>query len=266
MSNFDELVEEVSALMDIKEIEEHFDNFFIAANFPYYEIDGDANEEEKKAIFRMFNDDDTILNRALDVLDDYPLCVEANYVCLRLNDETRQDSRFNALYSKNYEYEDYTSYSKKAYIMVLRMYATFLTGIQNFTKAIKIYNKILSLKKERDDEIIYRLGCLYGLTENAQAFYDLYQKEDFNKIEDYLLLLVVLLKHEDELKAQEVFADFLHKYKYVDYIDHIWDLEGNDDPEAVVFQDCVEACFTDLLSIPYFFSWCANNKERSYRS
>lgn len=265
MSSFKDFIYEADFVEPAK-IEEYLIDFFVPNNYHNYLIPKEANEEEINSVYEMFHGEEDILLRASRVLENDPLCLEANYVNFRLNEETLVDVWFNNLFLKESEFNSFTPYGKIEYLGILEIYAKFLTDIHNITFAIKAIKKIVSLEGHYTDATIGRLAYLYSLIENKDGFYDLYINEEFNEIAPYLLLIIVLLKHEDEIKAKEVLSSFLSKFEYADYIDHIWDIENIENKEALELKDAIETCFEELMSVPYFFSWCAENKEKTLRS
>jgi len=50
--------------------------------------------------------------------------------------------------------------------------------------------------------------------------------------------------------------------KYSEYLDHLWDLDDKD-VEQQEFYKCVEDCYSEISSVPGFFSWVNRiNEER----
>ncbi|MBQ3418726.1 MAG: hypothetical protein IJH31_01145 [Erysipelotrichaceae bacterium] len=266
MLSFAVLLFEAAYIVESEQLIEHFEDFFIPENFDDYLIDDDAGEKDKTSIRRMFCDTGDILTRANSILKDDPFCLEANYVSYRLNEETIVDSYFKGLYLNNINYDSFTNYEKKNYLQALSMYVEFLSEIRYRTLAIKVAKKIAQLEGKYNHDLLLNLAFLYSVTENADEFYELYLNVEFEDIVPYLLLICVELKNDDEIKAKEVLSEFLNKYEYGTYIDHIWDLENDSSMEAVEFKDAVNLCFDELVSVPYFFTWCSNNKERNYQS
>lgn len=265
MSSFKDFIFEADFIESSK-IEEYLIDFFVPNNYNNYSIPQEANDEERNSIYEMFHGEDDLLLRTSRVLDNDPLCLEANYVNFRLNEETLVDVWFNNLFLKENDYKDFTPYGKMEYLGILEIYAKFLADIHNITFAIKIIKKVVALEGHYTNNTIAKLSYLYSLIEDKNGFYDLYINEEFNEPSPYLLLIVVLLKHEDEIKAKEVLSSFLSKFEYGDYIDHIWDIENNESKEALEMKDAIEICFEELMSVPYFFSWCSENKKKTLRS
>ena len=265
MLNFDQLVFETEQLRG-SDLEKYLAGFFTSVNYEDYQIDELCNENEKMDIYDMFHSGEDILVRALMILDKDPLCLEANYVNYLLNDEMMVDVWFNGLLNRSNEYHGFTDYGKVAYRKLLNVYSQFLLDIHNVTFAIKVMKVIKSLEGHYHKEDIGRLSYMYSLIEDDDDFYDLYLNEDFEEMIPYILLMVVLLKHEEDLKAREVFSDFLSQYEKGEYIDHIWELDGDVSDEATELRNAVDICFEEICSVPYFFSWCSDNKERKLRS
>ena len=265
MLSFDQLIYETQGLEN-EELEKYLVNFFTPNNYDDYLIDPACNEDEKMDIYDMFHNTEDILVRALMILDKSPLCLEANYVNYLLNEETMVDVWFNTLMHKSGEYNGFSEYGRYAYIRLLNIYAQFLMDIHNVTFAIKVIKRIIQLEGRCSDDNIAKLAYMYSILEKDDEFYELYLNEEFNEMAPYLLLIVVLLKHEEELKAREVLSDFIDRFKYGDYIDHIWELDSNESEEAIALRSAIDICFEEICSVPYFFSWCFDNKEKKLRS
>lgn len=245
-----------------EELEEYLVNFFEVNNFDKYFISELANEEERKDIRAMFEDNEEILERAEIIQERNKLCLEAFYVCFCLEEETTLNSMFNEIYTITNKYKSLSPYEKICLINILELYITFLLDIGNITRGIKVANKICELENRYSDLNIVRLSYMYSLIEDAKGFFDLYTKTSFDEIPPYLLLIVTLLKHDEESKAKEVLNELIDKFKYADFIDHVWELDDNHEIEAEEFKNAMEMCFNELCSIPNFFSWCSENKEK----
>ena len=265
MLSFDQLIYDVE-MANPEDVKEYLNVFFVSTNYTDYLIDEKAQTEDKMSIKELFDGKEDILVRAININQNNPFCIEAFFVNYCLNEETVLNILMNNMFHKSGEYETFSEYQKMCYLRILNFYVQYLINIHNVTFAIKVLKKVIELQKESTDVDIARLSYLYCLIENKDDFYDLYLNVGFNQIAPYLLLIVVLLKHEDELKAKEVYSEMLSKFEYATFIDHVWDLEDVDDEEAVDFKNTIEACFEEICAIPYFFSWCSDNKEKVLRS
>ena len=266
MYNFNLLLFEATNIYTLEEIEDYLESFFTTTKLANYVMDELASDEDKEAIYEMFTGQGDVLSRAIRVIETNPFCLEANLVYYRLNDETISYAHFTDIYAKGNLYDTFTPYQKKAFIQILRLYGEYLTNIFNRSQAVKIINEAARFDGKYTSDDIINLAFLYNEKEDATNFYNLYLQEDFDNIEVYLLLLVVLLKNDEELKAKEVFNDLLARNKYVEYIDHIWDISEDYSEESIEFQKAVNNCFEQLTTVPNFFSWCADNKEEKYLS
>ena len=265
MYSFDQLVFDTRE-RDRQDIEKYLTEFFTPEHYDDYLVDSSCNGNEKDAIYEMFHSEGTLLLRALNVLKSEPFCLEANYVNYLLNEEPVTDACFMDIYKRRDEYDSFTDYGKYCYRKLLDLYAQFMLDIHNITFAIKIMNCLVEVEGHYSKDNIVKLSYLYALIEDKDDFYDLYIKEDFDDMVSYLLLMVVLLKHGDQLKAREVLSDFVGRFEYGDYIDHIWDIDSDTSKEAVELRTAVDMCFEEICSIPYFFTWCYENKEKKIRS
>lgn len=265
MLSFDQLVYEIE-LTEPEAVLKYLENFFVFDNYAQYLIDEKSDSNDKESILKMFQDKEPILQRANTVLNNNNFCIEAFFVCYCLSEETSLNVFMNNMYHKQNEYKLFSEYQKNNYLRILSFYVQFLINIHNITFAIKVLKTIIKLEENYSDIYVSRLAYLYCLIENKDDFYDLYLNVGFRQITPYILLMIVLLKHEEELKAKEVFSELLSKFEYAEYIDHIWDLDDVDDEEAIEFKNIMELCFEEICAIPYFFSWCSDNKELSLRS
>ena len=265
MYSFDQLVSDSEFIEDDK-IKDFLEDFFVKENLDQYFIDNCVDSKHLKSIQKMFISNEDILLRAKNVLKQDEYCLEAFYIFYRLADETVLNFTMNNIYHKKNQYEMLSKYEKYSVINILNFYVQFLLDIHNLTFAIKVLKTIIKLENNYSTTNISKLSYLYCLLENKKDFYDLYINEYFSEPIPYILLMVVLLKHEEELKAKEVYLDMLKKFKYATYIDHIWDLEEINEEESIEFKNAVDICFEEICAIPYFFSWCQENKEETYRS
>lgn len=265
MLSFEQLEYE-AAFKKQDELEDYLESFFEPLNFEQYIISDKANDEERKAIEAMFDDDEALYDRAQNIVSEYPLCLEAFYVCTCLLDETSQNLMFTDAYKLVDCYKELSPYEKDCLLSILRLYVTFLLNISNVTGGIRVMNKVCELEGKYSNDSIIKLSYMYAMIEDAKNFYDLFLKTSFNDVHPYILLLITLLKHEEEEKAREVLSELIDKFKYADYIDHVWDLEEVDNIEANEFKDAMEVCFEDMCAIPNFFSWCKDNKQQVYKS
>ena len=166
---------------------------------------------------------------------------------------------FVSYYKENNNYADLSVYHKYCYLRILDLYVDFLLDIYNITRAIKVQRLLVAFNNNMYQKDITRLAFMYSVLENWKDLYQLYLNNDFDAYE-YLLLLVVLLKHEEEYKAREVLIEMFDKIEYSTYLSHLWDLDLNDEKQKA-FYDVVEDCYSDISSIPDFFSFVASVQE-----
>ena len=108
MSSFKEFLYEADFIEPSK-IEDYLIDFFVPNNYNNYSIPKEANDEERNSIYEMFHGEDDLLLRSSRVLENDPLCLEANYVNFRLNEETLVDVWFNNLFLKENDFNSFTS-------------------------------------------------------------------------------------------------------------------------------------------------------------
>ena len=260
MTDFKKLLLEVSNLND-KETDEYLLNFFTKNNFKNYEIDALADKTQVKAIKKLFDSKKQFLDRVEDSLQIDPFCKEAILIYLLLAEDVFISYRFNSYLELSSDYADFDEYEKKNYLQILDLYVDFLLDIHNITTAIRVQRLIIRLSSVTTRKEINRLSFMYSTIENHKDFYRLYLDNEFDTY-DFILLLITLLKNDEELKAREVLDDMFDKIEYSTYLDHLWDLDLNDTKQRE-FYETVEDCYIDISSIPDFFSWVARVREDS---
>lgn len=257
MLNFNKLVNGINS--DIK-VEDYLLNFFTKKNFKEYKIKGEPERKQLKAIKIMFESKKSIVERVEDAFDQDPFCIEAIFANLMVNEDVFIQLRFNAYLQELDDYPRFNDYRKDCYIKMLNFYVDFLLDINNCTKAIEIQKLVVKLTNKYTPQTVSKLAYAYFTIEDENGFYRLYTEAKF-EIYEYLLLMVTLLKHDENLKAQEVLLDMYKNIEYGTYLDHVWDLDLND-PEQKDFHDTVQDCFEDLNCIPTFFSWVNKTREK----
>ena len=265
MTSFDQFIYEGEALKE-EEIEDYINDFFNSANRDEYLVDARAKGEEIVAIDMMFEDGDDILERADKVLEKYPLCLEAAYVYYKLADEIYLNQYLNRTKTYVSSYNELSIYNKYCFVTIMHWYVDFLCNIHNITLAIRTLKAVMELDRRLHDADISRLAYLYSLIEEKDEFYNLYLEEEFKSSLPYILLIIVLLKHEDYLKAKEVLKDLISFNSYAEYIDHIWDIDDEDNEKALEFKSSLNVLAVEIDAIPYFYTWCSNNKEKVLKS
>ncbi len=257
MSNFEDLVEGISNVR--KETETYLNDFFVKKNLKDYEIPENASRESVKAIRMMFESKKELKERARSAFEEDPFCLEAFFTYFILSEDIYVSYRFEAYRKEASEYADFDEYTKHCYLRIVDFYVDFLLDLHNITLAITIQRLIARLSGRMSPRTISRLALMYSIIEDEKEFYRLYLDNEFDCY-DYLLLLVTLLKHEDDIKAKEVLFDMFEKIEYATYMDHLWDLNLKD-PKQEAFYKTVEDCYEEISSIPWFFSWVNELKE-----
>ena len=256
MSNFYELV---NGLNEKSNVEEYFNSFFTKVNFKNYELEG-AQSDQKKAIKVMFESKKGLLERSEEAFSYNPFCKEAFFVYMMLSEDAFLDMRFRAYYDQINSYGELSEYDKECFIVILDFYVEFMLDIHNVSTAIKVQKMIMRLCGSNDQKMISRMAFMYYTVEDDEEFYRLYLNNEFD-LYCYILLIVTLLKRDEEKKAEDVLQDMFEKYPYASYIDHLWDLDY-DDPEQKEFYEVIEDCFDEISSVPCFFSWCNELREK----
>ena len=257
MSSFESLINNVPKKND--EVREYFLDFFKRKNFKEYEIDPLADPDSVKAIKVMFESKKDLQERT-DLAFSYdPLCLEAFFVYFIITDDAFVNFRFKTYYGTINSYADLPAYQKKAFLRIMEFYVEFLLDLHNYTMAIKIQRQIIRLSKHYSRKNINRLSYMYSTLEEADDFYRLYLDAEFDGY-DYLMLIVTLLKHEDELRAKEVVLDMFKNVPYSTYLDRMWELDLKDQEQHEFYQ-LVEECINELNSVPDFFSFVSRIRE-----
>ncbi len=242
------------------EVLNYIDNFFLPENLPDYSYPDYANDRERTAIEVMFDEDLTLEDRIKKAREIDRYCIEAFFTELSMREETLAYNLF-----REYE-EDLSSisqldrYGRENLMIILDLFVEYLIEIRNYKTAIRLQKRINDVSEEGANYV--RLGYLYSFIEDSDAFYDLYLDGKVKDASCYLLLILTLLKNEEEVKAKEVLNEMFAVIPYSEYIDRIWELDTSIE-EASVFADCVDRLFDELCSVPYFFNWCAKNKEEA---
>ena len=234
------------------------ESFFTPENVPDYFIPDYASEAEKEAVLLFFESEKPLEERVIEARNLDPMSIEAFFVDLSLHEEVLSYSIFKEYYDKLDDYETYTVYAKENLCIIVDLFVEYLLDIHYIKGAIRVQERLNTIPRYTRN--ISRLSYLYYLIENGESYYDLYLKEDFEDPASYLLLINTLLKCGDQDKAREVLNDMFSAVPYSDYIDKIWELDSSIE-EARIFADAVDRCFDELCSVPYFFTWCSQNRE-----
>ena len=257
MSNFNSLVNNIK---ETDKAEEYLAKFFVRKNYSDYEVNDLANKDQIKAIKIMFTSKKELSERIDEAFSYDPFCVEALFAYLMISEDVFLQLRFNAYYDEAKNYGGFDEYTKICYIEILNLYVDFLLDIENITKAILIQNLIIKLTNTCSKQAITKLAFCFYAIEDADRFYRLYLDTEFGAYE-YILCLVTLLKHDEDIKAQEVLLDMFKNIEYATYLDHAWDLDEND-PVQKEFSDTVNDCVQEIFNIPTFFSWVNRIREK----
>ncbi len=248
-----------------EDIRAYLEGFFAPGKFSQYLIDERCDDKDYKSIEMMFQEGD-VLEKASSILNKNPFCLEAFYVFYKLEEDLPLYYYFESIAKRDDEYENFSDYHKFVYESIITCFINFLSDIGNISSAINNLKIMMSKSDALYNNNLFRLCYLYAMVENLDDYYDLYLSTGFKDAVSYILLIVVCLKHNDTLKAKEVYLEFLNTYKYGEYIDHIWDLEDNNEDEALEIKLALRVCHDDLLAVPYFYSWCLDNKEKIVES
>ena len=257
MVSFNNLVNDFK---ENEKIEDYLLRFFTKSNFKEYEISDAADSEQSKAIKIMFESKKDLRDRIDDAFSYDPFCKEAFFAYLMISEDVYVQLRFDTYLKELDNYPGFDSYQKSCYITILNFYVEFLLDISNITTAIRIQKLMIQLTNSIEPRDVSRLAYMYFSNEIYEDFYRLYLDNKFT-LYDYLLLLVTLLKHEEEMKAREVLIDMFDNIEYGTYLDHVWDLDKND-PKQKRFMEVVNDCYEDLSSVPTFFSWVNKTREK----
>ena len=248
---------ELSALKK-EEVEPYLESFFVPENAPDYYVPEYATEAEKEAVLLFFESEKPLDERVIEARNLDPMSIEAFFVELSLREEVLSYSIFKEYYDRLDDYDSYTVYAQENLCIIVDLFVEYLLDIHYIKGAIAVQKRLNLVPRYTKN--ISRLSYLYYLIEDGDAYYDLFLNEDFEDPASYLLLINTLLKCGEQDKAREVLNDMFAYVPYSDYIDRIWELDSSIE-EARVFADAVDRCFDDLCSVPYFFTWCSQNRE-----
>lgn len=265
MLSFEQLVFD-TANKKIEECEAYFDAFFKQYNASSYIFDPLMSEKDKKSIIDMFDGDNQINERASDVLEDNPFCIEAFYVFYKLTNDVALQYYFNKMLNETANFNKLSSYHQSALLFVLNCYCDFLASIHNYTSAIKVVNVLTEIDDDESGKYIDMKVYYYTQLEDLNHLYELYLNNSFNDPSCYIFLIITCLKHEDELKAKEVLSTFISVYPKAKFIDRIWDMDEDNSEQANQMRNAISYCYPSICSIPFFFSWCSKNKEEQLLS
>ncbi|MCR4855413.1 MAG: hypothetical protein K5908_04515 [Erysipelotrichaceae bacterium] len=259
MADYEDLVNGYNG--DDEGYEEYLLNFFQKKNLKGYSIAKDAGPDSVKAIRTMFESRKPLQER-VDLAFSYdPLCLEAFFVYFIMTEDVFLDYRFRSYYEQIGSYGDLGSYQRAAFIRIMEYYTEFLLDIRNYTRAAKVQRTITRLTNRLDRHNCDRLAVFYARLEEADDFYRLYtEAEDFS-VNAYIMLVVTLLKHDDERRAKEVANDMFDHIELSSYIDHLWDLDYSD-PAQKEFYEAVENSYEYIRSIPDFFTFMNIVREK----
>ncbi len=264
MTSLDQFLYDLSRV-EKDDLRSYLEGFFAPGKLDLYLVDERCSKEDVDAISKMFEQGD-VLDKASAILDKNPFCLEAFYTFYKLEEDAPLYYYFETIASKNEMYDSLSAYHKFAYESIMTCFVNFLSDIGNVTGAINNLKVMMSKSEFLYNNNLFRLCYLYAMNEDLNNYYKLYLDTGFKDAVSYILLIVVCLKHGDRLKAKEVYHEFLSVYKYGEYIDHIWDLDDNNEDGALEVKLALKVCYDDILAIPYFFMWCADNKEKIVES
>lgn len=253
MISYNDLIKNVDEDCDVHQ---YLNDFFDSKNYGEYKVDDYLDFYQRNAIKIMFNSKKNIDERIDEALKCDPYCIEAFFAYLLINEDAYVQVSFDEYYSQASEYGSFSKYKKDCFIKIMELYIDFCLDIHNITRAIRIQKLIILLTNSYKREYVGKLSYMYYITENCDEFYKLYSESNFEAFE-YLLLIITLLKHDENLKAKQALLDMFDKVEYSKYIDHVWDLDENDLKQKAIIK-LVEECYDDICSIPTFFSWFHN--------
>ena len=239
--------------------------FFVNENLHNYWIPNDANDNERKAIEIIFNDDKDIMDRIDEARLYDPYCLEAFFIELYMNEDEWNHSYFLSYYLKLSEYNNLSPYSKNSFKIILDFYIEFLIDMRNIKKAIKVQYSLINECGDNNIRNSTRLCFLYSLIEDNEAFYNYYQNNDLGNITSYILLIITLLKADEISAAQDVLNDMVSLFPSTEYIYHSWDLpEGSKEAEELL--EALDSCYEEIRTMDDFFGWCKENINIGSRS
>lgn len=259
---YNDLVEETKE-MDVEEARAYLCNFFRDGNEDSYIIDEDADADGREAILALFENGKTYMDKINDSLKYNEYCKEAILLEKRGYEDPIVEAEFNANIIETNDYDSFSPYKKKCFHSFLKLYSDFLFDVGNITKSIKIFRMYFDLSNDYSKENMRDISFKYAIVEDDKGFYQFFLDHEFKYPEPYLLLISVLLKHEEYDKAKEVLNEMVDEIKYADYIYRMWELADNQTDEACIFKEAVDFCFDEMTTYPCYFSFCKENIDKN---
>ncbi|MBQ0035839.1 MAG: hypothetical protein KBT35_02855 [Firmicutes bacterium] len=253
--SYDKLVDTVIRIEPSKRLE-YLSNFFVSKNSKNYEVDKNNPLPYKLVLKYLFSSHIDIEERAYKAIDKYVFCYEAVFIISMISDGAYANSYFKYYYKLKDDYPGLSDNEKAAYLKILDLYVEFLIDIGNYTQAQKIEDLLMLLSNISTNKETDRMFYILYMKEDAKEMYKLYCENNDLSIESYILLMITLLKNDEELKTKGVLREFISKYKYGEYLGRIWDLDTNEE-DATDFFDIVDSCYDKILSVPDFFATIA---------
>ena len=253
--DYDKLVDTVKRTEPSKRLE-YLSNFFVSKNLKNYVIRKDSSLPYKLVLKYLFSSHLNIEERAYKAIDKYVFCYEAVFIIYMVSDEAYAYSYFKYYYEMKDSFPGFSDNEKAAYLKILDLYVDFLIEIGNYTQAQKIENLLMMFSNADTNKEIDRMIYILYMKEDAKEMYKLYCENNDISIESYILLMITLLKNDEELKTKGVLSEFVSKYTYGEYLGRIWDLDTKEE-DAMEFFDIVDSCYDKILSVPDFFATIA---------
>ncbi|MDO4940384.1 MAG: hypothetical protein Q4E33_01670 [Erysipelotrichaceae bacterium] len=239
---------------------EYLTNFFVTKNYKNYEIEKNSPIAYKLVMRYLFSSGIDIEKRAYKAIDKYYLCREAFVIVYMVADNAYAHACFKFLYSEKDQYPDFSEFERTAYLQTLDLFVDFAISIGNYTLAQKVENLMVVTTYPNSSNHIERLTYILYMKEDIDEMYRVYCEANDYSVTSYILLMLTLLKHDDELRTKEVLREFIDKYTYGKYLGRIWELDERE-AEGAYFFDAVDSCYDKILSVPDFFATISEMTE-----
>lgn len=260
MNNINSLLNNVYS-KNKQDADKYLQSFFVPKNYLKYEIDKELKRNEKIAIRYLFTSKEEYGKRIETVLKKDPLCFEAIIAYENHFEDIFVYKKFNSYYDIAKNFGQFSKRQRINYINILDIYVEFLLDINNISKAIKVQRIIVKLKKDITTKEIDRLAYMYYVKEDYEEFYKLFCESEKWNVSQYIMLMITLLKNDENYKAKEVLLDMQKNIEVSKYIDHIWDIDDKDPEQAAFYQE-IDRCYEQINSVPDFFTWCYENSRK----
>lgn len=236
--------------------------YFNNNNFGLYlkKLEG-YNETQKKAIETIFDNNrkEDLLERCQLALDINEYCFEAYYISYYLYDSL--NFYYLTLPFQNNDIDNpHNDYELNDFVNIKILMYSFFIDIKNFSYSL---NNLIDIEKYINRDLIMSKKLLiYSFLEDSDSMISMYENQTFTNPQDCIMLIVCLLKKQKYSYAEIVYKDMMNVVKYSDLISNLQELSSIDDEDSKSLICAIDNCFEIIESIPFFFSWIAEQTSK----